>query len=106
MISPNGVTRFDSGMVVHLTLALGGAWARRWPVLRWPEPAISFRKESRHVNVVEVVINGLVVCAVGLLLACKMHRGFDALEARMDRMVDHLDRRIAQIDDRIGTCCK
>jgi hypothetical protein len=49
---------------------------------------------------VGVVVNGFVVSAAGLVLAWMMHGRFAALEARMDRMEDRLDKRLGGVDKR------
>ena len=60
-------------------------------------------------NLVAVVINGLVVSAVGIVLAWLGHGRFAALESRMDRLEGRfaggegrLDGRMDRLEDRLG----
>ena len=60
-------------------------------------------------NLVAVVINGLVVSAVGIVLAWLGHGRFAALEGRMDRLEGRfvggegrLDGRMDRLEDRLG----
>jgi hypothetical protein len=53
------------------------------------------------VDLLEVVVNGLAISAVGTILAWLSHGRFRAIEAGIHRLEDHLHREVDRLDNRI-----